>query len=103
MVREARRRASVTQAELAALAGTTQSAIARLEKGKGSPSWESVIRLLRLMGFEPDIRLAPQGHDWSLAEETLRLSFDERVQRLVRAVAFIAAGREAREKTRAGR
>jgi predicted transcriptional regulator len=47
---EARKRASLTQRELAEKAGTTQSAIARIETGHSTPSFDSVVRLVRLCG-----------------------------------------------------
>ena len=49
----------MTQAALAARAGTTQSAIARLESGRTSPALEDVIRLLRLTGFDLRVELVP--------------------------------------------
>ena len=58
LVREARRRAGLTQRELAERAGTTQSAIARLESGRTSPSLEHVEWLLKLCGFSMIIELA---------------------------------------------
>ena len=58
LVREARRRAGLTQRELAERAGTTQSAIARLESGRNSPSFEQVERLLKLCGFSMIVSLA---------------------------------------------
>jgi transcriptional regulator with XRE-family HTH domain len=58
LVREARRRAALTQRELAERAGTTQSAIARLESGRTSPSFEQVERLIRLCGFSMIVSLA---------------------------------------------
>jgi len=42
LVREARRRASLTQTELARRAGTTQSVIARVEAGTTQPSLEYI-------------------------------------------------------------
>jgi transcriptional regulator with XRE-family HTH domain len=66
---EARRRAGLTQAELASRAGTTQSAIARLEAGRSSPSLERLTELLRLCGLDLQVRLVPyDDHDWTLAE-----------------------------------
>ncbi len=52
LVREARKRAGLTQQQLADKAGTTQSTLARLESGRTSPSLEQVQRLMRLAGFE---------------------------------------------------
>ena len=58
LVREARRRAGLTQRELAERAGTTQSAIARLESGRTSPSLERLEWLLKLCGFSMIVSLA---------------------------------------------
>ena len=57
LVREARKRAGLTQRELAARAGTTQSAIARLESGRTSPRFETVLTLVRLCGLDLDVSL----------------------------------------------
>ncbi len=59
LVREARKRSALTQADLAERAGSTQSAIARLESGRTSPSLEQVQRLMRLCGWELLVELAP--------------------------------------------
>jgi transcriptional regulator with XRE-family HTH domain len=81
LVREARRRAGLTQAELAEKAETTQSAIARLEAGRTSPSFDLVLRLLKLCGFRLDVSLDPyDDSDLAQAEALLRRSVDERVE-----------------------
>lgn len=59
LVKEARRRSGLTQRELGERAGVTQSAIARLESGRTSPSLEHVQRLMRLAGWELLVELAP--------------------------------------------
>src|SRR5262245_50247524 len=59
LIREARRRAGLTQAELAARVGTTQSAIARLEAGRSSPSLRRLTVLVDACGLELRVRLAP--------------------------------------------
>ena len=83
LVREARRRAGLTQKELAERAGTTQSAIARLESGRSSPSLEQVERLMRLSGFQLIVELAPyDDSDIVQAEARLQLSPDERLGEL---------------------
>lgn len=65
LIREARRRKGLTPSELAALAGTTQSAIARLESGRTAPSFDDVLRLLRLMGLDLDVMLVERDDsDW---------------------------------------
>lgn len=47
----------MTQRELAEKAGTTQSAIARLESGRHDPSLVNVQRLMRLCGFDLVVQL----------------------------------------------
>ena len=87
LVREARKRAALTQAELADRAGTTQSAIARLESGRTSPALEQVERLLRLCGFQLIVELAPyDDSDIVQAEAQLRRTPDERARRLAATV-----------------
>lgn len=83
LVREARKRAGLTQRELAERAATTQSAIARLESGRTAPSFDSVLRLIRLCGFRLDVALdAYDDSDVAQAEALLRMSVDERVEKL---------------------
>lgn len=104
LVREARRRAGLTQAELAARAGTTQSAVARLESGRTSPSYDTVLRLVGLCGFTPDIHLEPDDaqHDLSLAAPLLRMSPQQRADHHDRVVAVFEELRAAGRTSRAG-
>src|SRR3954452_11884369 len=89
--REARKRAGIIQAELATRADTTQSAIARLESGRTSPSLEQVERLLRFCGFQLIVELAAyDDSDIVQAEARLRLTPDERVSELEAGLAFAA-------------
>jgi transcriptional regulator with XRE-family HTH domain len=82
LVREARKRARLTQRELAERAGTTQSAIARLESGRTSPTFERVIQLLRLCGMDLDVMLVERDDsDWMQAQAWLRASPAERLER----------------------
>ena len=55
----ARLAAGLTQAELAARVGTTQSAVARLESGTITPTVETLCRLADVLGLRFEI--APQG------------------------------------------
>jgi transcriptional regulator with XRE-family HTH domain len=55
---KARAAAGVTQAEIAKRIGTTQSAIARLESGKGEPSLGTLRRYARALGCRLELRLA---------------------------------------------
>jgi transcriptional regulator with XRE-family HTH domain len=96
LVREARKRAGLTQRELASRAGTTQSAVARIEAGRTSPTLEHLTRLVRACGFDLYVRLAAlDDHDWSLVEENLAMRPAERLAKLIRAVRFAESGREA--------
>jgi transcriptional regulator with XRE-family HTH domain len=56
----------MTQAELAARAGLTQPAIARLERGSANPTIATL-----------DNVIAAAGHQLILGAEPLRVSFDE--------------------------
>lgn len=94
MVKEARRRAAISQAELARRAGTTQSAIARLERGESSPSLEHITELLKACDFDLEVRLMPyDDHDFSLARENLRLTPEQRVANLLHVQELARAAR----------
>ncbi|MBA3690014.1 MAG: helix-turn-helix transcriptional regulator [Actinobacteria bacterium] len=101
-VREARRRAGLTQRELATLVGTTQSALARIESGATEPSLARVAALIRACGFDlrPTIAVIDDD-DWSLAADNLRLDLDARVRTHQAAVRFVEAGRRALADARA--
>jgi transcriptional regulator with XRE-family HTH domain len=82
LVREARRRVGWTQAQLAEKAGTTQSAIARLESGRTSPAFDDVLRYVRLMGLDLDFMLVERDDsDWIQAQRQIGLSAAERLLR----------------------
>jgi len=53
----ARVRAGLTQAELAARMGTTQSVVARLESGSQLPSVKTLLRFAKATGARPVIKL----------------------------------------------
>jgi len=61
-VLNARAASGLTQAELAARVGTTQSAIARLESGtpKHSPSLVTLQRYARAMGYRVELKLVKE-------------------------------------------
>lgn len=103
LVREARRRAGLTQRELAERAGTTQSAIARLETGRSTPTFDTVIRLVRACGLDLDIMVSERDYsDWSQARELLALTPGERVRRAEYVAAQMNRIRRAGEAARAG-
>ncbi len=57
----ARTAAKLTQAELARRLGTTQSAVARLEGGRVSPSFATLRRYAEATGTRLMVRLVPVG------------------------------------------
>ena len=83
MIREARRRAALTQAELARRLGTSQSAVARWERGRQEPAFATVVRAVRACGFDLGVSLAPaDDQDDAWFDEHLAMTPDERVRRL---------------------
>lgn len=82
LIREARRRAGLSQAALAARAGTAQSGIARWESGRTAPSLDDVRRLVRLCGFDLEVSIVPPDDtDAAQSERLLALTPTERVER----------------------
>jgi len=107
LVREARKRAGLTQTELAERVGTTQSAIARLERGHGHPTMQRISELVEACGLELQVRLvAADVDDWEMVESHLRLAPAERLAKLSGAVLLAqslqAAGRAHRAETANG-
>lgn len=93
-LREARLRAGLTQAELAARIGSTQSVIARWEGGGALPSHDTLARVVRACGFELSTALVPvDPSETSLIERNLQLGPQDRLDQLVRVVRFIESGR----------
>jgi transcriptional regulator with XRE-family HTH domain len=81
ILREARQRHRVSQRRLAARAGTTQSAISRIEKDRVSPSFETLRELLYLLGEDLSLssEVRDSGVDPTLNRAALRLEPEERV------------------------
>lgn len=85
LVREARRRAGLTQRVLASRAGTTQCAIARLETGGTTSSMDTVQRLVHLCGLDVEIALVERDDsDMAQARRLRSLTPSERLDRGVR-------------------
>lgn len=98
LIREARRRAALTQQELAERAGTTQSAVARWESGGVDPGFDTVRRLLRHCGFALLVALEPDDDsDLRQARELLAMTPTARVDQVTRTTAFVADLRAAHE------
>lgn len=99
LIVEARKRAGLTQRDLAERAGTTQSSVARWESGRSEPSFANVVRLLRLCGFVLDVHLELYDDglrdDWSQAQAVLRRTPDEIIENDRRLHAFFREGQRA--------
>ena len=54
---EARRKAGLTQAQLAARMKTSQAAVARIESGRAAPKWATIERYARALGARTVLRL----------------------------------------------
>lgn len=95
LLREARRRHGVSQALLATRAGTTQSAISRIESGRISPSVDTLWELLYLLG--EDLELSAQaresGIDITLNQANLTFTPGQRVQRGLAFADFVRRNR----------
>ena len=55
----ARMRAGLTQGDVAARMGTTQSVVARIESGRGTPSLRTVQRFASAVGARAVVRMEP--------------------------------------------
>ena len=80
MVRYARRRAGLTQRQLAAKAGIPQETIARIERGRVDPRVGTLDRLLESCGY--GLESAPRlgiGLDRTQIRELLKLTPSERL------------------------
>jgi transcriptional regulator with XRE-family HTH domain len=94
LVKEMRRHAQFTQRELAERAGTSQSAIAKLEQGESNPTIDTIERWAEAAGFAVQFALVPlpvadpvverykQDVDRTLLRENLRKSVHERLRSL---------------------
>jgi predicted transcriptional regulator len=81
LLRTARRRAGLSQRELADAAGVAQPAIARIESGRVQPRVDTLDRLLEACGW--DLEVAPRlgiGVDRTVMRLLLRLTPIERLE-----------------------
>lgn len=103
LAREARRRAGLTQAELARRAGVPQSTVGRIESGARVPSTTLAERLIRAAGFELRVGLGePDPGTDSLFARTLRRTPRQRLADATRAAQFALRGRRAMRRARDG-
>jgi transcriptional regulator with XRE-family HTH domain len=81
ILRAARLRAGLTQAELGRRTGRPQSQIARWENGRVEPSLETLVELIRACGFELTYSLANYDESYiPYIERLLELSPQQRIE-----------------------
>jgi transcriptional regulator with XRE-family HTH domain len=97
LLREARARAGLSQRALAGRAGTSQSVIARIEKGQVSPSTDTLVKLLAAAGFEAWTELLPRptetSHMLDDVRRILRLTPEQRLIEVRNASRFVTSAR----------
>jgi transcriptional regulator with XRE-family HTH domain len=95
LLREARKRAGLAQRELARRAGTAQSVVARIERDQSSPTWKTLLELIRAAGFELNCQLTPaiasDSHMLADVKRILSLTPEERLTEVRNVNAFLAA------------
>jgi transcriptional regulator with XRE-family HTH domain len=99
LLRQARRRAGLSQRSLAERARTAQSAIARIERGQTSPTWDTLVRLIEAAGFSLKaevLTLAPGiTHMLDDVPRILALSPEQRLAELANASQFFSQAQRA--------
>jgi len=83
LLRNARREAGLTQTELARRLGTTQAAVARLERPGANPTFKTLQRVLLATEHQLELEATPRPSsvDETLIASNLRLSPEERLRR----------------------
>jgi transcriptional regulator with XRE-family HTH domain len=91
IIRQARRSAGLTQAQLAERLGTTQSAIARLETRGSNPRADTLERAVAACGFDLALELRPRNSsiDETLVSRMLRVPPGERLMNFERSYANV--------------
>jgi transcriptional regulator with XRE-family HTH domain len=95
VLRDARRRHGVTQAQLGVRARTSQAAVSRIERDVVSPSIATLSYLLGMLNEELVLttRDLDWGHDRTLIRDNLGRSVDERLERGIAFSRFAAEHR----------
>lgn len=99
LLAQARSRAGLTQRELARRAGTSQSVVARIERGQADPGVTTLERMLAETGFDLQVSLRPRraksSHMLADVARILSLTPEERLREVGNAARFVAAARRA--------
>lgn len=91
LLREARRRHGVTQAQLATQARTSQAAISRIERDLVSPSVATLGSLLDLVNERLELSSRPivSDRDRDVLRENLSLTPEQRIEQMAALVGFV--------------
>lgn len=92
LIRQARLRAGISQAELARRLRKAPSAIGRWERGEVRPPLETVVELVRAAGFDLEIAIVhPDDHDRVLVRRCLARQPERRLADMVATVRKVKA------------
>jgi transcriptional regulator with XRE-family HTH domain len=81
LMREARRRAGLTQSALARRLGVSQPVVARLERRGANPRLDTLDKVVAATGHSLELSLVPSpGIDETMIAADLRLTPDQRLQ-----------------------
>ena len=95
LIREARRHAGLTQAELASRLATKQSAISNWERGIDVPRVDTLARILEACGFEADLTFRRLDDvDRSQITGALDQSPEERLETVTRVTELLGRARQ---------
>src|SRR5687768_2894645 len=93
VLKSARAAASLSQRELAHRARTAQSVVARAELGENSPSWDTMVRLVRASGHKMAVTLerVPKVDRSELEDvaRILRMTPEQRLDEVVKVSRFM--------------
>jgi len=84
ILREARLRAGLSQAQLSERSGKDRAQIARWERDGVMPGFETLVEIVRACGFDLSLELIPQAvEEIPALDETRRLTPKERLDRML--------------------
>ncbi len=91
LIREARRRAGLTQAELAERLSTAQPNVARWESADMSPSVDMLSRVIQACGLDLLVRLVPrESAEWTRIEDATEINLNDNLSdRVEKMVGFV--------------
>jgi transcriptional regulator with XRE-family HTH domain len=99
LLRRARESAGLSQRAVAKKARTAQSVVARVELGENSPSWDTMIRLIRATGHTLNVDVEPlpsvEASELDDVSRILRMTPEQRLEEVAQVSRFLAAARHA--------